>query len=149
METMAHWQQVSLSLPRCIYLFVSTAEGRWRNPGGPSSCLTPAGASTSLTSRKNGMTTHTDTHTQETSYVGINRAHMVLNCFPQENAHLTIYSKARRAARIYSLSRLHVDLPPTKMLLRHTEKLLVQYIFPSQARVWCCASIKRTGIIGY
>ena len=28
----------------------------------PSSCVTPAGASTSLTSRINGMTTHTNTH---------------------------------------------------------------------------------------
>ena len=37
--------------------------------------------------------------TPETSYVGTNRAHIVPKTSPQENEHLTIYSKARRAAR--------------------------------------------------
>ena len=32
--------------------------------------------------------------TRETSHVGTNRAHIVLNSFPQENAHLTIYQDA-------------------------------------------------------
>ena len=40
----------------------STAEGRWRNPVSPSSSVTPAGASTSPTSRIYGITTHTHTH---------------------------------------------------------------------------------------
>ena len=35
-----------------------TAEERWRNPVGPSSYVTPAGASRGLPSRINGMTTH-------------------------------------------------------------------------------------------
>ena len=42
----------------------STAEGRWiRNPVWSFSCVTPAGTSTSLTSRINEMKTHTRTHT--------------------------------------------------------------------------------------
>ena len=37
----------------------STTEGRWRNPGRPSSCVTPAGTSTIiLTFRIYGMATH-------------------------------------------------------------------------------------------
>ena len=68
--------------------------------------------------------------TPETSHVGTNRAHIVLNSSPQENAHLTIYTKTRRAARRDSMSRLHVGLPPTKLLLRLTEQLLAQQIFP-------------------
>ena len=40
-------------------------EGGMRNPMRPSSCVTPAGTSTSLTSRINGMTTHKHTHTKE------------------------------------------------------------------------------------
>ena len=47
----------------CILLAIKmkamTTEGRWRNIVWPSSCVTPAGASTSLTSIINGMTTHT------------------------------------------------------------------------------------------
>ena len=42
----------------------STAEGRWmRNPVWPSSCVTPAGTSTSLTSRINGKKTQHNTQT--------------------------------------------------------------------------------------
>ena len=40
----------------------STAEGRWkRNPASPSSCVTPAGTSTSQTSRINGKKTQQHT----------------------------------------------------------------------------------------
>ena len=61
-----------------------------------------------------------------------NRAcHIDLNSSPRENTHLTIrYTKARRAPRIDSTSRLHAGLPPTKLLLRLTEQLLAQQIFP-------------------
>ena len=34
----------------------------WRNPAWPSSCVAPAGMSTSQTFRTNGMATHTYTH---------------------------------------------------------------------------------------
>ena len=40
-----------------------TAEGRWSNPVWPSSLVTPAGTSTNLTSRINGMVTQAHTHT--------------------------------------------------------------------------------------
>ena len=46
----------------------STANGRWRNLLWPSSCVTPTGTPTNLTSRINGMaTTHTP-HTYTTQY---------------------------------------------------------------------------------
>ena len=60
METVAYWQQVSLSLPRCSYLFVP-----------------------------------------ETSHVGTNGAHIVLNT-SQENAHLTIYQGASGREKIFN-----------------------------------------------
>ena len=90
METMAHRQQVSLSLPRCSYLFVLRHVARWHN-----------------------------------------RAHIVLNSSPQENAHLTIYHGASGRKKD-PISRLHVGLTPTKLLLRLTEHLLAQHIFPSR-----------------
>ena len=65
--------------------------------------------------------------TPETSHVGTNRTHIVLKTSPQEN--LTIY-QAHRAARRDPMSRLYVDLPPTKLLLRLIERLLAQQIFP-------------------
>ena len=68
--------------------------------------------------------------TPETLHVGTNRAHVVLKTSPQENAHLTICTKARRAARRDPMSRLYVGLPPTKLLLRLIERLLAQQIFP-------------------
>ena len=77
--------------------------------------------------------------THETSHVGTNMAHRVLNSSTQENVHLTI-PKARRGKRLNYGSRLDVGLPPTKLLLRLTEQLLhvqqmvcVEATFPSEA----------------
>ena len=89
METMAHWQQVvSLSLPRCSYLFVQYSRdlARWYKQG----------------------------------------IHKALF----KKMHTTLpYTKVRRAARRDLMSRLHVDVPSTKLLLRLTEQLLAQQIF--------------------
>ena len=87
METMAHWQQVSLSLPRCSYLF--------------------------LLQRPRTLVQQ-DPHSSK-------------QLFPRKCT--PIYRKARRAARRDPLSRLHVGLPPIKLLLRLTEHLLAQHMF--------------------
>ena len=77
--------------------------------------------------------------THETSHVGTNMAHRVLNSSTQENVHLTM-TKARRGKRLNYGSRLDVGLPPTKLLLRLTEQLLhvqqmvfVEATLPSKA----------------
>ena len=67
--------------------------------------------------------------TPETSHVGTNRTHIVLETSPQENAHLTIYLGASGARRD-PMSRLYVGLAPTKLLLRLIERLRAQQIFP-------------------
>ena len=80
--------------------------------------------------------------TQETSHVGTNMAHRVLNSSTQENVPGTPYhNKARRGKRLNCGSRFDVGLPPTKLLLRLTEQLLhvqqmvfVEATFPSKAR---------------
>ena len=46
-----------------------SAEGRWRNPLRHFSCVTPAGESTSLTSRAKGMTTHTLLYTDINNHI--------------------------------------------------------------------------------
>ena len=76
--------------------------------------------------------------THETSHVGTNMAHRVLNSSTQENVHLTI--TRRRGKRLNYGSRFDVGLPPTKLLLRLTEQLLhvqqmvfVEATFPSKA----------------
>ena len=74
--------------------------------------------------------------TPETSHVGTNMAHSST----QENAHLTKQKRAgpRGEIEVFN-SRLDEGLPPTKLLLRLTEQLLVQHIvsveatFPSKA----------------
>ena len=62
--------------------------------------------------------------TPETSHVGINRVHIVLNMqlFSRKCTLNEIPgTKARRAARRDPMSRLDVGVPPTKLLLRLTE----------------------------
>ena len=56
----------------------STAEGRWRNHVWPSSCVTPAGTSTNLTSKIHAMTTRTHTNTPKVSIVDCERVLLVL-----------------------------------------------------------------------
>ena len=60
--------------------------------------------------------------THETSHIGTNMAHRVLNRSTQENEHL-YQTKTRQAAGRDRISRLDVGLPPTKLLLRLTEQL--------------------------
>ena len=72
-------------------------------------------------------------YAQETSKVGTNRVHIALDNSPEENAHLTLYTKACRAARRDPVSRLDVGLPLTKLLLRLTEHLLVQQFVSVEA----------------
>ena len=80
--------------------------------------------------------------THETSRVGTNMAHRVLNSSTQENVHLTIYQGAPGGGkRVNYGSRLDVGLPPTKLLLRLTEQLLhvqqmvfVEATFPSTVK---------------
>ena len=83
------------------------------------------------------------TYLEAHRHVVTNRAriHVVLNSSPTENAHLTmfIYTKARRAAGRDS----NVGLPPTKLLLRLAEQLLVQHIVYVEATFHSQALINR------
>ena len=71
----------------------------------------------------------------ETSHVGTNMAHRVLNRFLKKMD--TLYqTKARRATGRDWIHRLDVGLPPTKLLLRLTQQLQQQIVsveatFPS------------------
>ena len=107
METMAYWQHVSLSLPRCSYLFVFER---------PPTRSTESSASSPSDSESNSKlsamevidgndgvlaagivvasTMQLFVCIPETSHVGTNRTHIVLKTSPQENAHLTIYQGA-------------------------------------------------------
>ena len=77
--------------------------------------------------------------THETSHVGTNMAHRVLNSSTQEKCR-PYHNKARRGKRLNYGDRFDVGLPPTKLLLRLTEQLLhvqqmafVEATFPSKA----------------
>ena len=77
--------------------------------------------------------------THETSHVGTNMAHRVLNKLYSRKC-TPYHTKARRWKRLNYGSRLDVGLPPTKLLLRLTEQLLhvqqmifVEATFPSKA----------------
>ena len=79
--------------------------------------------------------------THETSHVGTNMAHRVLNSSTQENVHLPYQGAPGGGKRLNYGSRLDVGLPPTKLLLRLTEQLLhvqqmvfVEATFPSTVK---------------